>query len=75
VKKVLSDENAEKASAARLLLSAIQQRHPDAFQRATKAGQDEDEEQKQAIDQIVLSLSLVHPFLHRDVPGFTSRIL
>lgn len=59
IKEALSQELPEKASAARSLLSVIQQRHPDVFQRMTKAEQEEDEGLKQAIDQLTLSLSFV----------------
>ncbi|KAF9451337.1 hypothetical protein P691DRAFT_663457 [Macrolepiota fuliginosa MF-IS2] len=59
IKEALSQENPDGATAARSLLSTIQQRHPDAFQRAALAEQEEDEELKEAIDQLVLSLSLV----------------
>lgn len=58
IKEALSQDNAEKAAVARSLLSNIQQRHPEVFQRVTQAQQD-DEELKKSIDKLVLSLSLV----------------
>ncbi|KXN83997.1 U3 small nucleolar RNA-associated protein 10 [Leucoagaricus sp. SymC.cos] len=59
VRGALSDETPETATAARSLLSVIQQRHPDTFQRVIKIEQDEEDDLKQAIDQLVLSLSIV----------------
>jgi len=61
IKEALSEEDSRKVSAARSLLSIVQQRYPDIFERATKAEVDENEELKQAIDQ--LSLSMVHLFV------------
>lgn len=58
IKEALSQE--EHVPTARSLLSAIQQRHPDIFHRASHAEQEEDEELKRTIDQLVLSLSLVY---------------
>ncbi|EKM74924.1 hypothetical protein AGABI1DRAFT_123475 [Agaricus bisporus var. burnettii JB137-S8] len=57
IKEALSQE--EHVPTARSLLSTIQQRHPDIFHRASHAEQEEDEELKRTIDQLVLSLSLV----------------
>jgi len=60
IKEALSEEDSRKVSVARSLLSIVQQRYPDIFERATKAELDENEELRQAINQ--LSLSMVHFF-------------
>lgn len=57
IKEALSQ--GESVSTARSLLSAIQQRHPDIFHHASRVEQEGDEELERAIDQLVLSLSLV----------------
>jgi len=58
IKEALSEEDPEKVAVARSLLSMVQQRYPDTFQRATKVELGENEELRQAIDQ--LSLSMVY---------------
>ncbi|KAJ3564821.1 hypothetical protein NP233_g8044 [Leucocoprinus birnbaumii] len=60
VKGALADD-VETTTAARALLSIIQQRHPEIFQRMVKVEQaeDGDEELAQSINQLILSLSVV----------------
>jgi len=60
VKEALSEEDSRKVTVARSLLSIVHQRYPVTFEQATKAELEENEELRQAIDQ--LSLSMVYLF-------------
>lgn len=56
VKAILSTETALKE---RQLLSMVQQRHPQTVQKVTQETIDEDEEQKDVVEELIMSLSTV----------------
>jgi U3 small nucleolar RNA-associated protein 10 len=57
----------ESLLASRRLLSLIQQRHPEILQKSANDLSEDDEPAKEAIEQILISLSMVSLFLRLSI--------
>jgi hypothetical protein len=53
------------------LLASLQQRHPELVQDVSRSFIEEDEDQQEAIQQLVLSLSVVRRVIHLPIPFFS----